>query len=445
MDVQLGHMHVVVAGGGLAGLVAARRLAAEGVDVELFESAGTVGGRVGSRTVDGFTLDRGFQVLFTAYPAARTELDLDALDLRRFDPGATIARPNHRSTLGDPRDALGTLLPTLFNPDVRFGDLRRLYRLRRELGDGDPEALITGDRDGEKTIERYLADRGFSDAFLENVAAPFFGAVTLDRSLGTSSRIFEYTFRMLLDGDAAVPASGMGAIPAQLRDRAEASGATIRTDRTVTDVDVDDRRVTVKIARNTAGTSEAATRAGNEHVFPDAVVVATDPPTAGDLTDVRTPTEGVGCATVHVSLPGHQKLDTEGRLILNAEDGQPNTIAPMSTVAPEYAPEDRHLYSATFLGEVSESDEELLESVRETLAAWYPERDFGAVGLCGVDRIEFAQFRQPPGSGHRLPTVSDPAGPVYLAGDYTRWSSIQGALESGRRAAVAVLQDLELD
>ncbi|MFW6045335.1 MAG: NAD(P)/FAD-dependent oxidoreductase [Natronomonas sp.] len=438
-------MHVVVAGGGLAGLVAARRLAAEEVDVELFESAGTVGGRVGSRTVDGFTLDRGFQVLFTAYPAVRTELNLDDLDLRRFDSGATIARPNHRSTIGDPSRDLGTLLPTLFNRDIRFGDLRRLYRLRQNLADGDPADLLTDDRYDGKTIERYLTDRGFSDQFLENFAAPFFGGITLDRSLETSSRLFEYTFRMLLDGDAGVPAAGMGAIPGQLRDRAEAAGATIRTNRTVTDVDVDDRRVTVKIARNTAGTEDVVQRSGNEHVFPDAVVIATDPRTACDLAGVRTPTDVVGCVTVHVSLPDHQVLDTGGRLILNAVDGRPNTIAPMSAVAPEYAPDERQLYSATFLGEVSESDETLFERVRETLSAWYPERDFGDVALCGVDRMEFAQFRQPPGFRHRLPDVSAPSGPVYLAGDYTQWSSIQGALESGRVAATAVLDNHEVE
>ena len=93
---------VVVVGAGLAGLVAARRLAAAGADVTVYEERADVGGRVRTEHQNGFTLDRGFQVLFTAYPAVRAELDLDALDLRYFTPGAVIARPGPRSVLSDP-------------------------------------------------------------------------------------------------------------------------------------------------------------------------------------------------------------------------------------------------------------------------------------------------------------------------------------------------------
>src|SRR6056297_2575727 len=93
---------VVVAGGGLAGLVAARHLAAAGHDVTLYEAEETVGGRVRTVEADGFVMDRGFQVLFTAYPAARRELDYDGLDLRYFAPGAVLARPGRRSVLADP-------------------------------------------------------------------------------------------------------------------------------------------------------------------------------------------------------------------------------------------------------------------------------------------------------------------------------------------------------
>ena len=138
-------MHVVVAGGGLAGLVAARHLAEAGAEVELFEARERVGGRVRTRTVDGHTLDRGFQVLFTAYPAARRELDFEALDLRRFAPGATIARPNHRSTLADPLGDPGAALPTLLNRDVRTADKLRLFRLQRELRGREWDGILGND------------------------------------------------------------------------------------------------------------------------------------------------------------------------------------------------------------------------------------------------------------------------------------------------------------
>jgi phytoene dehydrogenase-like protein len=419
-------MHVVVAGGGLAGLVAARHLADAGHEVELFEENTEVGGRVRSRRVDGFTLDRGFQVLFTAYPAARRELDFDDLDLRTFAPGATIARPNHRSTLADPLGDPGAALPTLLNRDVRTSDKLRLFRLQRELKGREFEELLDG-RDGEaRTVREYLADRGFSSAFVERFAEPFYGGITLDRELGTDSRVFEYTFKALSEGETVVPAAGMGAIPAQLRDRAEAAGATVKTGKAVTNVEYGEK---LKV------------EAGNEMVFPDGVVVATDPKSAAELTGVETPTDAKSCVTVHCSIPEHQTLDTGSRILLNATDDRPNTVAPISAAAPEYAPEERELLSATFLGQQEASDEELAEEVREALDAWYPENHFGEFELVDVDRIEFAQFAQPPGFRESLPAVDAPGDSVYIAGDYTRWSSIQGALESGKRAADAVLDD----
>jgi len=418
-------MHVIVAGAGLAGLTAARRLAAGGATVECLEAADRVGGRVATRTVEGFTLDRGFQVLFTGYPAVRREVDLEALSLRRFAPGATIAAPNHRSTLSDPLGDPAGAVPTLLNRDVTMGDKLRLFRLRRELAGRDPGERFAGD---ETSIRRYLERRGFSAGFIERFAEPFYGGITLDRSLSTSSHVFEYTFEMLATGDAAVPADGMGAIPAQLRWRAETAGAAVETDRTVTGVTTDGDGVVVE--------TDAASRSA------DAAVVATDPQAAADLTGVDAPSDARGCVTVHCSLPAHQRLDTGARILLNAADDRPNTVAPMSAAAPEYAPDDRQLLAATFLGEQEADDDTLGETVRDALAAWYPENHFGALEVLAVDRVPFAQFAQPPGFRDGLPSVDAPAGPVYLAGDHTRWSSIQGALESGRAAADAVQGDL---
>ena len=437
-------MDVVVAGAGLAGLTAARHLAAGGATVECLDAADRVGGRVATRTVEGFTLDRGFQVLFTGYPAVRRDLDLEALSLRRFAPGATIAAPNHRSTLSDPLGDPAGAVPTLLNRDVTMGDKLRLFRLRRELAGRDPEERFAGD---ETSIRRYLEQRGFSAGFIELFAEPFYGGITLDRSLSTSSHVFEYTFEMLSTGDAAVPADGMGAIPAQLRWRAETAGAAVETDRTVTGVTTEGDGVVVETDRTVTGVTtegdgvvvetEAASRSA------DAAVVATDPQAAADLTGVDAPSDARGCVTVHCSLPTHQQLDTGARILLNAADDRPNTVAPMSAAAPEYAPEDRQLLAATFLGEQAADDDTLGGTVRDALAAWYPENHFGELDVVGVDRVPFAQFAQPPGFRDDLPAIDAPAGPVYLAGDHTQWSSIQAALDSGRAAAEAVQTDLE--
>ena len=418
---------VVVVGGGLAGLVAARTLSDRGADVTLFERRETVGGRVRSRQVEGFTLDRGFQVLFTAYPAVRRELDLDALDLRTFPPGATLCRPGERSTLSDPLRDPTAATATLFNHEVSLRDKLRVLALRRDLARKSPDVILSG---GDTNIEAYLRGRGFSRQFVENFAAPFYGGITLDRSLSTSQAVFEYTFKMLAAGETAVPARGMGAIPAQLRTQAREAGVEVVTDRPVEAVEPEGADGTdAGVVVETPGETVAA----------DAAVVATDPPTARALTGVDTiPTDARSCVTQHLAVPATQELQSGARILLNAADDRPNQVAPVSAAAPEYAPDGRQLLSATFLGQQDAADDALAAEVREALASWFPENQFAGLELLATDRVEFAQFDQPPGFRDRLPAVDAPDGPVYLAGDYTQWSSIQGAMASGRHAALTV-------
>ena len=417
---------VIVAGGGLAGLVAARHLAADGHRVRLFESAEEVGGRVRSEQVDGFTLDRGFQVLFTAYPAVQAELDLDSLDLRFFRPGAILARPGERSTLADPLRDPSALLPSLLNRNVTFADKLRILALRRTLARKPLAEIMTAD---DCSIDEYLRRKGFSGKFRRRFAAPFYGGITLDRSLSSSRLVFEYTFKMLSEGEIVVPAEGMGAIPRQLATKAREAGARIDTGRTVDAVSPDGDGVIVETDGETLGA--------------EAAVVATDPKSAVELTGCAgIPTEGDGCVTQHFSLPTSEQLDTDRRLLLNTVDARPNTVAPISEVAPECAPHDRELLSATFLGTPEETDDELAAEVRERLESWYPEREFSELELLETHRIPFAQFAQPPGFRAMLPDVDEPEGAVYLAGEYTEWSAIQGAMESGRRAARAVDRQL---
>ncbi len=92
-------MNVIVVGGGLAGLTCAKKLLAAGVHVTVVEASDGVGGRARSDNVDGYTLDRGFQVLFDSYPAVRRNLDIDDL----FARGAIIFSGGTRTTLTDPR------------------------------------------------------------------------------------------------------------------------------------------------------------------------------------------------------------------------------------------------------------------------------------------------------------------------------------------------------
>ena len=233
---------------------------------------------------------------------------------------------------------------------------------------------------------------------------------------------------MLSRGKTAVPADGMGAIPEQLAAHACDAGATLETGTAVDAIAGEDGEVTVET--------------GAETVTADAAVIAVDPETARELTGVAAiPTGSRSCVTQYFAL-NERALDTGMRIVLNAGGDRPNTVAPLSTVAPEYAPDGRMLLGATTLGTPDASDADLATRTRDALAIWYPEHRFDDLELVATDRIEFAQFDQPRGFRDDLPAVDAPEGPVFLAGDYTNWSSIQGAMKSGRVAAEAAREEL---
>ena len=439
----------VVVGGGVAGLIAATRLAESDVNVTLYERRPDVGGRVRSREVDGFTLDRGFQVLFTSYPAVARELDVGELDLRSFAPGATICRPGSRAVLSDPLRDPRHAVESAFNHEVPFSDKLRTLALRYDLSKRPNDEFFVG-RDA--SIRAYLDDWGFSEAYVANFVEPFYGGITLDRTLSTSKHVFEYTFRAMSRGSIAVPASGMAAISHQLAERARGAGVEIRTGEDVEVVDVGDGnggsgRIGGRFRLGSGGPADGVRiqLADGSTADADLAVVAATPPEARRLTGVDSvPEEGVPNVTQWYTLPEGISFETGKRILLNAAAESPNAVVPISEVAPEYAPDDRALLAATFLGEDSLDRESgaLREDTRAALSAWFPERGFEGLEVVDTDRIRFAQFAQPPGVHDGLPEPDDPDGPVVLAGEFTEWSSIQGAMESGRRAADAALEQL---
>ena len=184
---------VLIVGAGLAGLCCARALQKQGVDFLVLEAADGVGGRIRTDVVDGFRLDRGFQVFLTSYPEAKAVLDYDALDLKPFWPGALVRFRSKFHELADPGRRTFTAMNSVFSPIGSMADKLRVARLRARTLRGSIEDRF---RDPETTSLQMLRDCGFSPSMIDRFFKPFLGGIFLDPELQTSSRMLSFLFRM---------------------------------------------------------------------------------------------------------------------------------------------------------------------------------------------------------------------------------------------------------
>lgn len=409
---------VVVIGGGLAGLTCARHLHAAGIPVQVLEASDEVGGRVRTDRVDGFLLDRGFQVLLTAYPDAQRELDYAALDLKPLLPGALIRVDGRFHRVVDPwRRPIEAALNALA-PVGSLADKARVARLRRRILSGTLDDLWA--RPEQRTRD-LLAAEGFSAQMMARFFQPFFGGVLFDPELDTSSRMFEFTFRMFALGDSVVPAAGMGAIPAQLA--ATLPAEAIRRNCRVAGID---------------GTGVQTW--GGDRLEARAVVVATEGSAAAALLGQPAPPQPRACTCVYFAAP--RAPIAEPVLLLDGErSGLVNNVAVMSNVSPSYAPAGQALIAATLIGAVADPTDQLVSRIRKQMTGWFGPQ-VGDWTHLRTYQIAYAQPDQRP------PALSPAARPVrikpglYVSGDHRENGSINGAIAAGRRAAEACLADL---
>lgn len=403
---------VVVVGAGMAGLAAALTAHDKGKDVLVVEAADGVGGRVRTDEVDGFLLDRGFQLLLTAYPVAQRVLDYDALDLRRFQPGALVQTNSGRTRLGDPLRRYEDLVETAKSPVGSPLDKLRLLGWLRKVRSGTVDDVW---RAGECTTAVRLTDLKFSDQFIDSFLRPLFSGITLDPELAVSSRFTEFVFRMLSEGYGAIPARGMGQIGAQLADRLP--DGSIWFNSPVESVD-----------------EHSVTLASGETVDAEAVVVATDMDAAERL--VGTPALGWNGVTTWW-FAADEPPYTDPILFLNGTGtGAINNVAVLSNVSPHYAPAGKALIAASSPGQSSTADE---RQVREELTNWFG-REIADWELLRVDAIERSQPRHLPGEAVPAPVKLESG--IWVAGDHRQNPSINGALQSGRAAARSVLSSI---
>lgn len=405
-------IHII--GAGVAGLIAARVLEDGGYSPVIIEATNRVGGRVKTDLVEGYQLDHGFQVLLTAYPAAQKYLDFEALELQHFLPGATIFNHGRAKTIGDPLRDISLLIPTLFSGIGTFSDKLKILKLNMFLSKTSLSEIFAKN---ERTTLEYLMDFGFSEEMIDQFFTPFFGGIFLEPKLETSSRMFEFVYKMFGEGFATLPKAGIEAIPKQLKNNLKRTGFLFNTK--------------VKSVENSKIWLANGTELASHFT-----IIATEPSALVSEFKVQKP-KWKSCNTLYfetgsriIEKPLIGLIANKGALI--------NNIFYHSSLA-SASEGKQELLSVTVIKEHGLSDEALQMQVQREL-----ER------ICGVDSPRFIKQYFIPKALPELQAIQYEVLPsetrlskgVFLAGDTILNASLNAAMISGERAALGVLQTL---
>lgn len=423
---------VVVVGAGLAGLSAARELSIHGANVCVLEAADRVGGRVQSDAVDGFTLDRGFQLYNPSYPEAARVLDHEALDLQPLARGVDVVRtdgagPRARRSvvhLGDPRSPRAWHLSALSRKAGTVAGKARFARYALAAARSRGSQI---DARPDEPAQVALARAGMDATLIDEVIKPFLTGVFLEPHLMTSRRFMDVVLASFVKGTPSLPAGGMQAIPDQLH--AALPEGTVHLSTTVTSV-------AAHHVESSAGRFEAPV-----------VIVATEAAGAAELLPgVPIESEGNSVTTWYYAMPvdSLQEPLARGRSMLTVPattQGPVINTVPLTYAVPSYSPADSILVSTSALGVHASPDGVAADTehvIREQLAALYG-TDTRAWELLAAYPIHYAlpSMRPPRRVSHAIEQ-----GDVIIAGDHTTTASIQGAMVSGRRAGDRALDRL---
>ena len=406
-------VHII--GGGISGLVAAHVLENHGLSPVIIDANDRVGGRVKTDIVKGFQLDRGFQVLLSSYSAAKKYLDYKSLDLQTLKAGSCVFVGGKQCFFGDPLRDLSLFIPTLLSPLGTLGDKLKIAKLNFHLQKKTIDKIF---EDREITTKEYLTAKGFSKKIIKNFFLPFFSGIFLESELYTSSRMFEFVFKMFGKGLALLPKGGIEEISKQLKNKLKKTKILFNT--------------LVSNVKN-----KEITLSDGKKIKTDFTIIATEPANLVEgLKNQKV--DWKSCQNLYFNCYGRVFKKAFIGLVANPESLINNVFYPTSI--PTNNKGENELISVTVVKDHSLPEEKLIERVKNELKK-----------ECKIESVGFLKLYSIPKALPHLNNLQYDVSPsetkvkdgVFLAGDVLLNGSLNASILAGEKAAMGVLEAIE--
>lgn len=376
----------------------------KGIEALVLESSDEVGGRVRTDIVNGFKLDRGFQVMLTSYPEAEKLLDYSVLRFKKIPSGARIRNENNFFTMPNPLKNFLSAPQALFSPVGSITDKLKVLQLNSATQKADEP-----DSKSNETTISFLKNFGYSETMIDRFFIPFFRGVFLEKDLQTDSAFFKFLYSHFAKGDVVIPEDGMQAIPEQIK--RHLSPKQIRLNTKVNKID--GKKIYLE---------------NGEIIESDKIVLATDANTSAKLLGEDSKIEFNGTTCFYFESDSPLNLGGEPYLIINSNKNEIiSHILPVSDILPSFAPKSKTLISVNVVGNKEVSEQE----IKAELANWFgQDKKWNHLKTYKIPEA-LPQFFNDSAVEDNLKINEN----LYRCGDYTAYPSLNAAMRSGRLVA----------